>query len=433
MQKNFIIDTNVIINDSKCLYNFEDNNVYLPITILEELDNLKTDNGTTGYNAREFIRDLDKLLINGINEDGIPLNSLGGKLFFRSTKGISETVKHVYDNDTVDNRIISLAEDMISNNIENVVIVSMDVNLRVKSKSLGIEAQDYKRCKVSNINTVLRTNAVIEDFDITLLDELFKHGTVSIDNNQYNFINNQYMILKNNNKSVLCYYNSGNINKLEKQTIYGITPKNAEQAFAVNALMRDDIQLLAIDGLPGGGKTLLSIAAALTQKNKFDVIILSRPIIALANKELGFLPGKVKEKTDPYMQPFFDNLGVIKSNYKPASKDFKQIDDMIADGKIVTEPLTYLRGRSISKAFFIIDDSQNLSALEVKTIVTRAGVGTKIIFTGDVQQIDVPYLNVENNGFSHLIDKMKGESLFAHVNLFKSERSYLAELASNKL
>ncbi|MBN2519203.1 MAG: PhoH family protein, partial [Bacteroidales bacterium] len=212
-----------------------------------------------------------------------------------------------------------------------------------------------------------------------------------------------------------------------------IDPRNAEQAFSVDALLRPEIQLATLTGKAGTGKTLLALASALEQIHNFHQVLLARPIVALANRDLGFLPGDVKEKIGPYMQPLFDNLTVIKNKFKQQSKDYQKIEEYEKNEKLVITPLAYIRGRSLSNVFFIVDEAQNLTPHEIKTIITRAGEGTKMVFTGDIEQIDSPYLDTESNGLSFLTDKMKGQDIFAHVNLVKGERSYLAELASKLL
>ncbi|MDA3779648.1 MAG: PhoH family protein, partial [Bacteroidales bacterium] len=246
---------------------------------------------------------------------------------------------------------------------------------------------------------------------------------------------NQYFILKSQKSSSLGYYEPSEkkMHSIIKKKIFGIEPRNAEQTFSIHALMNPDIQLVALTGKAGTGKTLLALAAALEQKNNFNQILLARPIVPLANRDLGFLPGDVQEKISPYMQPLFDNLSVIKNQYKSHTNEYKSIDEMLDNEKLILSPLAYIRGRSLSNSFFIVDEAQNLTPHEIKTIITRAGEGTKIIFTGDVNQIDSPYLDIKSNGLSYLTDKLKGQDIFAHINLVKGERSYLAELASDLL
>jgi PhoH-like ATPase len=245
----------------------------------------------------------------------------------------------------------------------------------------------------------------------------------------------QYYILKNNKASVLAHYDPYRkvIDRVEKFRVYGIEPRNAEQTFSIDALMRPEIQLISLTGKAGTGKTLLALAAALHQETRYKQILLARPVMPLANRDIGFLPGDINEKIGPYMQPLFDNLSVIKHKFRPLSKELEKIEEMERTERLVITPLAYIRGRSLSDVFFIIDEAQNLTPHEVKTIITRAGENTKIVFTGDIHQIDSPYLDMKSNGLSYLTDKMTGQELFAHVNLVKGERSYLSELASNLL
>jgi PhoH-like ATPase len=232
---------------------------------------------------------------------------------------------------------------------------------------------------------------------------------------------------------IWCDHFTDTIRRVEKHTAFGIEPRNAEQTFSLNALLNPDIKLVSLSGKAGTGKTLLALAAALQQNKMYKQILLARPIVPLSNRDIGFLPGDVKEKIGPYMLPLFDNLSVIKNRFGAQSKEINVIEEMQKREELLITPLAYIRGRSLSDAFFIVDEAQNLTPHEVKTIITRAGEGTKIIFTGDVHQIDSPYLDMQSNGLAYLTDKMKGQDIFAHVNLIKGERSYLAELASNLL
>jgi PhoH-like ATPase len=246
---------------------------------------------------------------------------------------------------------------------------------------------------------------------------------------------NECFILKSERNSILARYNpfTGKVKRVEKGGNYGIQPRNAEQSFAFEILNDPDVKLVGLTGKAGTGKTLLALASALKQANVYKQILLARPIVALANKDLGFLPGDEKQKVAPYMQPLFDNLNVIKGQFVPGSADARRIDDLQKSGQLVIEALAFIRGRSLSETFCIIDEAQNLTPHEIKTIITRAGEGTKMVFTGDIQQIDSPYLDAQSNGLAYMVDKMKGQDLFAHINLIKGERSQLSELASNLL
>jgi PhoH-like ATPase len=306
----------------------------------------------------------------------------------------------------------------------------------MKAKSLGILAQDYKSDQIRDIERIHKDVETVENVSDVLISKLYEsHEGVPVDEFKLNPLPHQYFILKGQKSSALAHYDPSNkvLQRIEKQRTYGIDPRNAEQTFSLDALTRPDIQLVALTGKAGTGKTLLALAAALHQEKKFNQILLARPIVPLANRDLGFLPGDVQEKILPYMQPLFDNLSVIKNQFKSQSKEYLAIEEMQKAEKLIISPLAYIRGRSLSNSFFIVDEAQNLTPHEVKTIITRAGEGTKMIFTGDIHQIDSPYLDMKSNGLSYLADRMKGQDIFAHVNLVKGERSYLAELASDIL
>ena len=436
MKKNFILDTSVILNDTDCIYGFDDNDIIIPSIVLEELDNIKVRNDTVGHNARVFIRKLEELISSKNVTKGIKISENKGLLYILKAD-ITENILNHFKEDKADHRLLSIADTLKdTSDFKNVALVTMDINLRVKARSIGIVAEDYKNSKIENVSS-LYDNIVDDTVDDALIKELYEKRKVprSLYKNELQLINNQYLTLKSESSSVLCYYCEATkeLVSIQKKTAFGIIPKNVEQTFAMDALLRDDIKLVALTGVPGGGKTLLALAAALTKRKDFKQIFLSRPIIALMDKDLGYLPGKAEDKVNPYMKPLYDNLHFIQNNFKETSENYKKITTMLETNKINIEPLAYLRGRSINKVFYIIDESQNLSSQEIKTIITRAGQDTKIVFTGDIEQIDVSYLNLESNGLSHLIDKMKGESLFAHIDLRKGERSYLAELAAKKL
>jgi PhoH-like ATPase len=306
----------------------------------------------------------------------------------------------------------------------------------MKAKSLGLNSEDYETDKVKNIEVLEKGVRIYEGFDVNSIDTLYNSdgipkGDFPIKDMQAN----QYFILRNENKSVLAHYNpfSEMIRRVEKHGAFGIEPRNAEQTFSLDALTNADVKLVSLTGKAGTGKTLLALASALQQNKSFKQVLLARPIVPLANRDLGFLPGDVDDKIGPYMQPLCDNLSVIKNSHGIKSRENILIEEMQRDGRLIITPLAYIRGRSLSDVFFIVDEAQNLTPHEVKTIITRAGEGTKIIFTGDIEQIDSPYLDKTSNGLAYLTEKMKGQDIFAHVNLVKGERSYLAELASDLL
>ena len=317
-------------------------------------------------------------------------------------------------------------------------MVTKDINLRMKAKSLAINSEDYKTDKVMNLDIMQKSIEIIENFPEEYINKLYNSPDgIPVSQFKLSFKPraHQYFVFRNNSLSVLAHYEPVKkvLARVEKTRSYGIEPRNAEQAFSLHALANDDIQLVALTGKAGTGKTLLALASALHQERKYEQILLARPIVALGNRDLGYLPGDVDDKIGPYMQPLYDNLAVIKRKYNATAREYQKIEEMQRDQKLMITPLAYIRGRSLSNVFFIVDEAQNLTPHEVKTIITRAGEGTKIVFTGDIQQIDSPYLDSLSNGLSYLADKMKGQDLFAHVNLVKGERSYLAELASNLL
>ncbi|HOE05583.1 MAG TPA: PhoH family protein [Bacteroidales bacterium] len=437
--KLFVLDTNVLLHDHECLFKFQENDIIIPIVVLEELDHFKRGNDLINFHAREFTRVLDELSGEEMFEGGVPLGEGLGKLFVETGKPFGKELQNSFPEQIPDHRILAIAQYLRDKNTERqVVLVTKDINLRVKAKSLGLTAQDYKNDKVANLDTIRKQVPIVEGADKSMIASLYDHPEgIPVEDFSLNFepIAHQYFVLRNGSSSVLAHFDpfKNVIDRIVKTAAYGIEPRNAEQAFAIDALLRPEIQLVALTGKAGTGKTLLALAAAIHQRKSFLQIFLARPIVALSNKDIGFLPGDAKEKINPYMQPLFDNLSVIKHKFSQQSADFKRIEEMLKSEKLLIEPLAYIRGRSLSRVFFIIDEAQNLTPHEVKTIITRAGEGTKIIFTGDIQQIDSPYLDSVSNGLSYLAEKMRGQDIFAHINLIKGERSYLAELASDLL
>ncbi|RLD64390.1 MAG: ribonuclease [Bacteroidetes bacterium] len=436
-KKTFVLDTNVILHDHKCIYNFDENDVVIPIVVLEEIDKFKKGNEIINYNAREFTRELDKVSGNLLFKEGVSLGNNKGKLYVVTGKPFSEELKDSFFQDIPDHRILAVA-DYIRKEKPDTVLITKDINLRLKAKSLGIVSQDYETGKIKDIKAINKVIPTIDNIDDGIISRLYKNFEgVPIEDFEFKKLPDahKYSIFRSNKSSVLTHYDPINqvINRVVKHPFYGIEPRNAEQTFSLDALSRPEIQLVSLTGKAGTGKTLLALAAALQQIDKFEQVLLARPIVPLSNKDLGFLPGDIKDKIGPYMQPLFDNLSVIKHKFKATSKEYLKIEEYLKEEKLIITPLAYIRGRSLSNVFFIVDEAQNLTPHEVKTIITRAGEGTKIIFTGDIQQIDSPYLDEKSNGLSYLSEKMRGQKLFAHVNLVKGERSYLAELASNLL
>jgi len=438
LKKIFVLDTSVLLFDHHSMQNFKDHDVAIPITVLEELDRFKIGNDTKNFQAREVIRYLDKLSGNHNMNNWMGLGPKRGKLKIVMSNLVNgRDAEKIYGEGKNDHKIINAALTLLeSEKGRTVILVTKDINLRLKAKAIGVPAEDYETGKVKDVENVSEGFPVIEHVDPKQIAELYRRGRIEekkiIGDKK---VANGYYILKNGNDSVLCRYDqaSNEIERVEKEYVYNIKPRNTEQAFAINALLNHDIKLVALQGVAGTGKTLLALAAALEQKQMYNQIILARPIIPLSNKDIGFLPGTAEDKISPYMQPLWDNLKFIKSQFKPGEKKHKMIDEMEASGELSITALAFIRGRSLSNMMFIIDEAQNLTPHEVKTIITRAGEGTKVVFTGDINQIDTPYMDEQSNGLTYLIDRLKGHKLFAHIRLEKGERSELANLANELL
>ncbi len=436
--KLFVLDTSVLLHDHDAILNFDKHDVAIPITVLEELDKFKIGNDTKNFSAREVIRFIDRISVNGGLQQWVSLGAnLGQFRVLLNTHPKEVNAEKVYGSDKNDHKIINatLAIQEQEPNKE-VILVTKDINLRIKAKALGLLSEDYETGKVQVADLEKSSSSTIEGVDSEVIKQLFLKGTLEeggiLGTKK---VANGYYILKNGKSSGLAYYDPTTdlLHRVEKEYTSGIKPKNAEQAFAINALMNNNIKLVALQGVAGTGKTLLALAAALEQHKLFQQIILARPLVPLSNKEIGFLPGDANDKIGPYMEPLWDNLKFIKSQFGENEKRFKHIVEMQESGRILITPLAFIRGRSLSNILFIVDEAQNLTPHEVKTIITRAGEGTKIVFTGDVHQIDTPYLDENSNGLAYLIDRLKGQPLFANVHLEKGERSELANLANDLL
>jgi PhoH-like ATPase len=436
--KIFVLDTSVILHDHNALNCFEENDVAIPITVLEELDNFKRGNDTKNFEAREFIRILDRLSNAFSLQEWIPINGSDKgkfKIVMENNELITDAVE-IFGNKN-DHKILNSALSLQNSYSSDVVIlVSKDINLRLKAKALNINAEDFETGKIDRDSTLYTGRQVVEDVESDYINKLYKQGQLEDLNALEDKVTaNGFYILKNGKTSVLSYYNpfDNHLERVEKQYVYGIKPRNAEQTFALHALLNPDIKLVSLQGVAGTGKTLLALASALEQHNLYQQIVLARPIVPLSNKDIGYLPGNADDKINPYMQPLFDNLKFIKNQFGINEKKYRKIEEMEEDGKLKISALAFIRGRSLSNVIFIVDEAQNLTPHEVKTIITRAGENTKIIFTGDVFQIDTPYLDEQSNGLSYLIDRLKGNELFAHITLEKGERSELANLANELL
>ncbi|NNC83536.1 MAG: PhoH family protein [Flavobacteriales bacterium] len=440
-QKIFVLDTSVLLYDSNAIKNFKEHNVAIPIQVLEEIDNFKKGNDTKNFEAREFIRFTDDIAQGQLINDWIPLNgSKTGrfKVVIHNEKPRVDAERVIgegkYDHKIL-NCAISLQEEYPE---KKVVLVSKDICLRLKAKALNIRAEDYETGKIKNISDLYTGNTTIDKVALTKLDTLRNKGFIKPD--EVGIKNpkcNEYFVLRSKDKKqeVLAYYEDDMkaLRAIEEYEAFGVKALNPEQQFALHALMNPRVRLVTIQGVAGTGKTLLALASALEQRRDFRQIFVSRPIIPLANNDIGFLPGDVKDKVDPYMQSLWDNLNYIKDQFRKTDKKYRLIEEMQKSEKIAIAPLAYIRGRSLVKIFFVVDEAQNLTPHEVKTIISRAGDDTKIVFMGDIHQIDTPYLDSQSNGLSYLIDRIKDNPLFAHITLQKGERSDLANIANHYL
>ncbi len=440
-RKIFVLDTSVILYDHNAIKNFEENDIVIPIQVLEELDHFKKGNETRNFEAREFIRFVDDISKNNLINEWIPLNgpTKGNFKVAINENGIelNENAVHIFGDNKNDHKILNAALSLQKHHPQKkVILVTKDICLRLKAKALNIRSEDYETGKIQDVDKLYTGKTVLSNVSPEAISLLFEKGFVApeklgLDKAE----DNHFFIITTDAKPVLGYYNPHTklVERVNKEHVYGVTPRNAEQAFAIHALLNPNIKLVTIQGVAGTGKTLLAMASALEQRRNYRQILITCPIVPLSNKDIGYLPGDIKSKLDPYMQPYWDNLNFIKDLHGTDEKNGKRIDEMLATEKISIAPLAYIRGRSFSKVFFIIDEAQNLTPHEIKTIISRAGDDTKVIFMGDIHQIDTPYLDAESNGLSYMIDRIKNNPLFAHITLEKGERSDLANLANSYL
>jgi len=439
-RKIFVLDTSVILYAHNSIMNFAEHDVVIPITVLEELDQFKKGNDTKNFEAREFIRLLDRLAKDNMIHNWTPLNGKT-KGYFRVLMNPDNNINAnlIFGEEKNDHKILNAAlhcQQMEKG--RKVILVSKDINLRLKAKSIDIHAEDYETGKIKNLAELENTGKYILDgIEPDLINRLYENHAVEaklvLGNKKRKA--NAFYIMKSEKNSVLAYYNSEDnmLERVDKKLAYNIKPKNAEQAFALHAILNPRIKLVSIQGVAGTGKTLLALAGALEQRREYKQIFLARPIVPLSNKDIGYLPGDIKSKLNPYMEPLWDNLKFIQNQFKESDKEFQKITELVNQEKLVIQPLAYIRGSSLSHIFFIVDEAQNLTPHEIKTINSRAGENTKIIFTGDIFQIDTPYLDSQSNGLSYLIDRVKDHPLYAHIKLEKGERSELANLANEFL
>jgi PhoH-like ATPase len=437
--KTFVLDTNVILHDSQCYKQFGNHNVVIPIVVIKELDRFKTGNNVINQNAREFIRNIDEISTEEMFNGGALIGQGKGRLSVRLEKCFHSKLHNNFDPKEKDHKILSIALHLVDERKDQkIVLVTKDVNLRLQAGAVGLSTEDYKRNTVDDLANITREIRVIEGVADEVLSSFYTEGhevKVSDLPGEIDLLPNECIILRNALSSVpvVHYSNSGILVPVKKDYCASIKVRNDEQKFAIDILTNPDIPLVTLTGKAGTGKTLLALAAAIENRQLYRQIFIARPIVPLSNKDIGFLPGDIESKLNPYMQPIYDNLSVIaagsqnKGGKNSGGVNYKE---MINEEKIVITPLSYIRGRSVTRVFFIVDEAQNLTPHEVKTIITRAGEGTKIVFTGDIFQIDHPYLDTKSNGLSFLIDKVHGKKLFAHVNLLRGERSELSEMAS---
>ena len=439
--KIFLLDTSVILYDAEAFNSFEEHDVAVPITVLEELDQFKKGNGVINFQARQFLREIDALMEDTELNSWIPINGsdpghVRGKLRIVVEQRPQPDAIEVLGSSKNDHRILNAALHLKNRHPERqVVLVSKDISLRVKARGLGLRAEDYETVRIADVEHI-RTGSSFVEVDDATIDRLYAGDEpVAEEVLGAKPQANEYFILRGARKSALAYHDpaSGELRQVAKQPAYSITPRNAEQTFALHAIRNPDVPLVSITGAAGTGKTLLALAGALAERRSYRQIYLTRPIVPLSNRDVGYLPGDIQSKIGPYMEPLWDNLGFIKNQFSRSDREYRAIEEMIELEKLHIMPLAYIRGRSLSNILFIVDEAQNLTPHEIKTIITRAGEGTKVVFTGDIHQIDTPYLDVHSNGLSYLIDRIHDDPLYAHVQLERGERSELANLASRVL
>jgi len=433
--KNYILDTNVLLHDPDSLLNFKDNHVLIPIEVIEEIDRFKRESTELGQNARTVSRMLDGFRAGGSLSEGVNLPN-GGKLkvaFQQNGHGTNG-----FNGNTVDNRILSLAASIQKSQPKNpTILVSKDINLRIKADALGLQAEDYENDRV--FITDLYTGMIEVPASPEKIAAFRANGELELNGGKKYFPNEYCSLIDESNpkKTALSKVDATGTKLIPigdyREGVWGIKPRNREQHFAFDALLDDRVKLVTLMGKAGTGKTLLAMAAGLKRTvldREFRRLVVARPTISMG-KELGFLPGSLEEKLAPWMQPIHDALEMLSD--LNMGHDHRRSGDLMRSGSIVVEALSYIRGRSIANQFMVIDEAQNLTPLEAKTIITRVGHGTKIIFTGDPYQIDNPYVDSSSNGFNYIVSRFRDQAIAAHIELQKGERSELAELAANIL
>jgi PhoH-like ATPase len=437
--KNYVLDTNVLLYDPQALFKFEENTIIIPITVIEEIDRFKKDMNETGRNARQVSRFLDDLRTKGSLAKGIELPS-GGMLRVEIyeelvLKGLPPELRV----DRGDNRILAVAADLLRRDAEHpTILVTKDTNLRIKADAIGLVAQDYQSDKVEIEEQYTGESEVEVPADT--VDRFHGQGWLEWDSST---MPNMFLTLTdmtNPSHTGIGRYDADKrqlvpIRRVGKDGVWSIHPRNREQAFALDILLDDSIKLVTLVGKAGTGKTLLAIAAGLhkvAEEGLYNRLLVSRPVFPMG-RDLGFLPGDIEEKLTPWMQPIFDNVELLLSGHEAEKRHSKGYKELMAMGILEIEPLTYIRGRSIPNQFMIVDEAQNLTPHEIKTIITRAGEGTKLVLTGDPYQIDNPYVDASSNGLTYVVERFKEQAISGHITVVKGERSALAELAANLL
>ncbi len=439
-KKIFVLDTNVLLFDAQAIYKFNDNDVVIPISVIEEIDRFKKDLNEVGRNARQFSRNLDNLRSKGSLSTGIKIETGGTLRVELNDEKLQLPAMLV--GEKADNRILAVAYNLLKKkSAKSVVFITKDTNLRLKADALGIPAEDYETSHVS-IEELYSGMGV---FEVSSKEITTFYTDRRLAFERPDLYPNQFVILRdqlNPSHSAVGRYDlrQGAILPIIKspEGVWGLHPKNVEQSFALDLLLNDEIQLVTLVGKAGTGKTLLAIAAGLLKtldEGKFQKLLVSRPIFPMG-KDVGYLPGDIEQKLNPWMQPVFDNIEFLMGgaeNRRRSSSVVRGMQELINQGMLQVEALTYIRGRSIPNQFLIVDEAQNLTPHEIKTILTRAGENTKIVLTGDCYQIDNPYVDSTSNGLAYVVERMKQEEISGHISLVKGERSMLAELASNLL